>query len=244
MLPVVDFVYIRDEVTRLATALNDAFDDAAPGNELEPSVLVTALTEAIEALRARAGVAREGEPIEEDVRLAQLCDHGIDLLARLSALSGRLGRPELAVAWERLTLPYACCVARHSGEIAHLAPVANAAEGLANALHDPAEIEALHGMLDEIVPAVSPRIADADASTEVARAWRTLLINRAIVATRTHRPPLMDAAFAALVELIPAAAPSFFREGMAQMEVLDYPAAARAVMQRYHDACCGPRQLH
>jgi hypothetical protein len=70
--------------------------------------------------------------------------------------------------------------------------------------------------------------------TEPQRPWRVLLLNRAIVATRSHRPALMEVAFDDVVEHLPQEAARFFEEGMAQMDALDYPPQVRAVMERYY----------
>ena len=244
MLPAVEFIAVRDEVNRLASLLRDAFDDAADADETPPDVLVDALTDAIDAVRCQSQGDQGGTDAGVNRQLARLCNHGIDLLARLSAQAGRLGRGDLAADWEQLTLPYACCAARRGGEIGQLEPVANAAANLASRLQDPRELEVLHGMLDEIVQAVSPRVSEAAPPSEAGRAWRVLILNRAIVASRTLKPSLMQAAFVALVEQMPDAAPDFFREGMAQMQSLDYPAPVKDLLRRYYETWCQPRQLH
>jgi hypothetical protein len=244
MFPAVDFIAVRDEVKRLASLLRDAFDDAADADETPPDVLVEALTDAIDAVRRQSQEGQGGTDPGVNRHLARLCDHGIDLLSRLSAQASRLGRGDLAADWEQLALPYACCAARYGGEIGHLGPVANAAAELADRLGDPHDLETLHGMLDEIVQAASPRVTEATLPSEAARAWRTLILNRASVAMRTLQPALMKAAFDALVEQVPAAAPDFFREGMAQMQAPDCPAPARDLMHRYYETWCKPRQLH
>jgi hypothetical protein len=70
------------------------------------------------------------------------------------------------------------------------------------------------------------------------------LLNKAIVATRSHQPALMDEAFDALADQLPEEAPDFFREGMGQMDALDYPAEVRAVMERWYEQWCSKRVLH
>jgi len=71
-----------------------------------------------------------------------------------------------------------------------------------------------------------------------------LLLNHCIVATRSHNPELMEAAFAVLTDKLPADAPRFFSEGMQQMEALDYPGHVREVMEKYHRKWNVDRSLH
>jgi hypothetical protein len=54
----------------------------------------------------------------------------------------------------------------------------------------------------------------------------------------------MEQAFDSLVEYMPDEAPAFFREGMEQMDVLNYPSQVRVVMELYHEEWCGRRVLH
>jgi hypothetical protein len=51
-------------------------------------------------------------------------------------------------------------------------------------------------------------------------------------------------AFESICEHLPDAAPDFFREGMGQMDALDYPPAVRQVMERYYQSWCAGQRLH
>ena len=97
-----------------------------------------------------------------------------------------------------------------------MGPVVNGAASVANSLKQPGDLGQLYGLLTEVVNAVKPQISQDTASTDPTRPWRILLLNRAIVATRSHQPALMEEAFEALVEHRPDAAPGFFREGAAE----------------------------
>jgi hypothetical protein len=244
MLQIPDPVSIRDEVARVAVRLRDACDES-PASELEDSEgLSEALLNVLDALRQRAHSPDSEELSQTEPRLGDLGDHGIDLLARLADLARRVKLEADAEMLEGLTLPLACCVARAGGELSRIGPVVNAAAALANTLRDPKELTELYRLTDDVAQAVSMRITEAPPGSDDGRAWRVLVLNRAIIATRSQQPPLMEAAFDALLEALPADAPGFFREGVEQMDALNYPPAVRVVMQRYYDAWGVDRRLH
>lgn len=252
MLPLPDPVFIRDEIMRLAELLAEACDD----DFVEPRRLTETLSNVLDTLQCRERSANEPNFDEEPdpsvhttahakgLPLGELGDHAVDLLAQLADTARRIQLAEEADALDALLLPLACCVARAGGELTRISPVVNAAAAMANTLWEPNDITSLFRMIDEVFHAVSPKISDAAAGTEDARIWRVLVINRAIMATRTHRPALMETAFDSLIEHATDDAAAFFREGMGQMDALDYPAAVRIVMQRYHDAWSTRRRLH
>lgn len=133
--------------------------------------------------------------------------------------------------------------ARRGAELARLDSVAEAFAGIANSLRDADELAEVCGLMGEVLAAASPAIkADTDRS-DPGRPWRILNLNRGIVATRTHDPELMENTFNTLVEYLPQDMPSFFAEGMGQMEALNYPVSVRQVMERYYNEW-SPRTVH
>jgi len=141
-----------------------------------------------------------------------------------------------------------CCVEPRGetllGALGYLEPVVNGAAHLANRLMQPSELEQLYGLLTEVVDAADPRLFRHTTSADPSRPWRVLLLNRAIVAARSHQPALMEEAFEPVIEHLPEEAPTSFREGMEQMDALDYPPQVRDLMQRFYQQCCGRRVLH
>jgi hypothetical protein len=249
MLPPVDITYVAEELNRHADELVEAFEDQNGDADSDPQVLLQALQDLIEGMRRLEDQAPSilftGDSVQSPVKdIRTLGDLGVDLLARLAALAVRLRLPQTARSIEELALPLGCWIARHGGELSYLGPVVNGAAGLANRLKTAAELGQLYGLLTEVTNAVSPQIYQDTASTDPTRPWRTLLLNRAIVATRSRRPELMEEAFEALAEHLPEEAPGFFREGMGQMDALGYPQRVRIIMQRYYDQWCGQRLLH
>jgi hypothetical protein len=190
------------------------------------------------------GQSPEADPVGGAPDLGALSNYAIDLLARMAGLAGRLHLPQQARQLESLALPLAVWVARRGGELANPAPVVNAAGALANSFKAPDDLAALHGLMSEVIDALSPQFAQDGDASDATRPWRVLLLNRAIVATRSHRPDLMEAAFSAVAEALPGDAPDFFREALGQMEALNYPPQVRRVVQRYADTWCTRRTLH
>jgi hypothetical protein len=252
MLPTPDPVFIRDEIARAAARLRDAYDDlgqaAAETQLADPSGLIDALTDVLDRLALRERACDGDASTSSEPGLGDLGDLGIHLLAQLANLARGLKLPQQADALERLALPLACCVARAGGELSFIGPVVNAAAGLAEAARGAREMIELYRMTDEVACGVSPRVTEAAPTSEASRTWRALIVNRAIMATRTHQPALMEAAFDGLLEHCPSDAPAFFRKGMEQMQAPDYPAnyppRVRLVMQRYFDAWDSERRLH
>jgi uncharacterized protein YigA (DUF484 family) len=55
---------------------------------------------------------------------------------------------------------------------------------------------------------------------------------------------MMEHAFDTLIQYLPEEAPEFFRQGMEQMEALNYPQQVREVVERYNDEWGRPRTIH
>lgn len=239
MIPIVDIAYITEALDQSLEPLLAALDLPACAPEDDPRPLVEALRGQLDVL---AEGARRGAAPTRDVEA--LGNQTLDLLGRLAAVAARGDCPGEASAIAILALPMACWIARRQGEIHHLAPVVDGIAALANRLHDPADLARLYPLLCEVTAAASPRAIQDGAAGDPRRPWRLLVQNRAIVATRSHRPALMEDAFAYLVEHLPEDASRFFRTGMEQMDLLGYPLKVRAVMQRFDEEWNGRRTLH
>lgn len=248
MLPPIDISYIADRLAELGEDIQHAFEEATEPVEPEPRVLLEGLQQLVDIMRA----ADAGSPQEFPDRIRAvtgsdpeiLLEHGLRLLTQLSAVARQLGLPRHAQATEQLCLPLSCWMLRRGSELHHPEPVVNAAAHIANGLSAADQLAELFGLLNEVMKGIGIERALELESNNPERPWRVLILNRAIVATRSHQPALMEEAFQAVVEHLREDAPDFFREGMGQMETLDYPAHVREVMQRYFDIWCVGQRLH
>jgi hypothetical protein len=248
MLPPIDISFVADRLSDLSDEIQHAFEESGAVAEPAPQVLLEGLSRLLDTLRAAdSPLAAE---LAARIRAATgsdpevLLDHGLRLLGELAELARQLNLPRLAQAVEQLCLPLACWMLRRGCELQHPELVVNAGAHLANGLSAQEDLAELYGLLNEVMRGIGIERALELETVSPARPWRILLINRAIVATRSHQPHLMEEAFQSVIEHLRADAPDFFREGMGQMETQDYPPQVREVMQRYFETWCVGQRLH
>ncbi|MGQ9659527.1 MAG: hypothetical protein ACUVQI_06565 [Thermochromatium sp.] len=248
MLPPIDINHIAQHLNELGEELQRVSEESSEPIEPTPRALLMGLERLLDVLHDAEG----GLPTDFAPRIRRatgsdpelVLEHGLHLIVQLSELAQRLNLPTQAQALEQLTIPLSLWMLRRGCELSYPEPVVNALARLANTLHHPELLVELYGIMSEIMDAIGPERALEREADNPACPWRVLLINRAIVATRTRQPVLMEAAFQTIVEHLPEEAPDFFREGMGQMETLDYPPQAREVMQRYFEIWCSGQRLH
>lgn len=244
-IPPADLGYLSDRLGALADALLDAWDDSAQ-DTVPPPVLCDALSQLLTVLRDHDEA--EGDSSDDDARLngselAEMIEYGIRLLSEAGKRAQRMGLADLAHDYEFLVLPLVLWGNRHGVEINRLQPVVNSLATLAERIREPRSMAQLVSTMEQVIAAVSPSIPQSD-DEELLAPWRVLLLNRAIAATRTQQPKLMEPAFDAIVEWIPEEASDFFTEGMGQMDIIGYPEPVRALVQTYYLRYSGDRTLH
>lgn len=242
-IPPVDLSYLREQFRDLAAQAREAWDASRPAGSGDdnPAQLGDALSQLIDVL----GHIQDIEPdtASNPAEINTLGEYGLHLLDELSRLAASLDQTSLAGQIEQLCLPFALWIGRHGGEIRTLAPVVNAVAHYANQASHPQTMAVLYTYCCEIVEAASP-VCEEQRGDDPRNPWRLLLLNRAIVATRSHNPDLMEPAFDAIVDQLPHEAHRFFSEGMEQMTIIDYPDHVRDVMQRYFLMHGAPKRLH
>lgn len=240
----VDIAYLFELFRDQAEPLLEQWHGRRVPEREDPARLVIAMGDLCKVLRGveahRSGESEQSPP--EPAEVEALGNFGLQLLNDLSELANEAEMPECARQLENLCLPLGVWIARQDAEIRQLAPVVNALAWYANQTQSPEDMRELYGLASEIMDAVSPAIIEGAGGP--LHPWRLLVINRAIIATRTLTPELMEPAFTSVVEQMPDDAARFFEEGMQQMDRVGYPQPVREVMGRFHALFNDARTLH
>jgi hypothetical protein len=122
-----------------------------------------------------------------------------------------------------------------------LTPIVDACAAVANTTQNSEQLGELCCLMGAVCYACAPAIKSDLEKSNPDRPWRLLHLNRAIAATRSLQLDLMEKAFEQLLRCVPEEAESFFRQGMSEMDRLNYPDQVRDVMQRYFDRHTRPR---
>jgi hypothetical protein len=243
-----DARYISQQFDATAASVVEASSRAgraAEDADHSPRMLQQAMLRLLELMSIIEAQGEEVLPLsEQQINMNELGDYAIQMLSDLATAAGSLQLEQASLQLEDLTLPMALWIARHGGELRILAPIINALARLANTLNEPATLAQLYQLSDELQRAVDSATRQDLEKSNSGRPWRLLLMNRAIIATRSHRTELIEEAYQQLAEALPEEAPGFFQEGMKQMELLGYPQVVRQVVEKYYQLWNFPRTLH
>jgi hypothetical protein len=247
LFPILDLDYIGQRFDAVAPAVVSAGRQAGVKDpDHSPSALQQAMHRLMELLDILSGQMTSGtQTVNNSVdELSELGDYGIKLLVDFSSIAAGLEMPQASEEMEDLTLPMALWIVRHQGELRTLEPVINSLARLANRFREPSQLTQLYDLSVELIRALEPLMRQERRRVEKAHPWSILLMNQAIIATRSYRPELIEEAFQTLCRLLPGQAPDFFREGMEQMETLKYPQQVKQVVEKYYNLWGQPRTLH
>ncbi len=187
----------------------------------------------------------EGYPAQTTASAPQtdrdlMANVGLQLIHTLSHWAIHLQLEKTVGELEKLTLCVALWCARQQCRLKTLTPLVDAVSDYANRQSESETMSELTSVVGEIIDAIEPDIkADRDKS-DPHRPWRLLNINYGIIATRSLEPAIMEQAYENIIQRFPEDAAEFFREGMDQMQIIDYPDHVRTVMEKYYHATNNP----
>jgi hypothetical protein len=241
----------RSGIARVLAALSGATDAAAlrtsEGASLE--LLSEAFHQLVDVMarveadnRTAGGSQAVHRTGGEDI--TELGEYAFRLQESLAALVKQQELVDQQEVVAGLTVDLALWIAAHEGRLDSIEVLVDALALIANHTFAADELAQLSAVMGRITGAVSPLIREDLEKINPGRPWRILLLNRGIVATRSHDPATMEEAFTLLIRHLPEDAARFFAEGMQQMEALNYPPHVRQVMEKYHRQWTINRTLH
>ena len=220
----------------------------APGSSSPPLLgeafqrLYDAMQRTEASLSDDSAISVGNQASAEDV--TEMGEYALELFDQSLHWANHLDLPVVFETLQRFTIAMARWIAHHGGELLHLDPVVDALARVANGASEPGELLMLYQAMGEVIDATAAPIQQDLDKSSPGRPWRILHMNRAIEATRTHQPDVMEEAFTVLVRHLPEDAPGFFTQGMEQMDLLNYPPHVREVMDRYYRKWSVKRSLH
>ncbi len=248
-IPPADIRWFDEAFKETARKMIESWEDSGSPtiqDEPSPDILFNAMQELLVLLHTLDYESRNatGRQNPDEPDLTELGDYGIHILEEFALQSNHLGLENKENVWEHLAVSLARWIALQGGELQTLSIVVNGLAYIANHSENQAQLEQLYLVMGEVCDASTPPEHLSEPNGEVENPWRMLLINRAIVATRTLSPRLMEEAFSDITVHLPETAPDFFREGMEQVEIQNYPEQVRDVIQRYLSEWPVKRVLH
>lgn len=209
--------------------------------ETTPDLLIRAAEQLHDMI---AHLTEDDRKLQEDIDIDQCCDYGLHLFDEQSDLALRCGLDAIAEQIEDLCFPFCLWAVRHHATISHLQPVVNALGRKANELREPGALSSLFTQVNEIMDAIDEKIRQDIDSNDPMRPWRILLINRAIIATRSFQAVLIDTAYLDIVNYLPHEAPGFFENAMEQMDLVGYPNHVKQIVETWFQRYAAKPTLH
>lgn len=233
----------------LADAYRSRDGETGGARDNAPPLLAQAFAQLFEAMQRTEASLTQGISLQtgnqasgQDV--SELGEYALELFDQALPWAQRLDLNDIYDVLQGFVIAMGCWIARRGGQIFSLEPLVDALARSANRTQEPEQLVPLYRAMGEIMDATATAIRQDLEKSNPGRPWRVLHLNRAIVATRSHQPDIMEEAFASLIRDLPEEAPRFFSQGMEQMELLNYPRHVRDVMDRYYRRWSLDRSLH
>ena len=251
IVPTSDLSWFAEKLAETIQVISDAWSDSGAvvsNDEASPQLLQEALQQLIQVLQTQVqgGALEEYQANNqaEVVDVNELGDYGLNMLLELYQMATDLGLDEQLESLEQLSLSLSLWIVEKEGELGTIDLVVNSLARVANHCADLASLERLFFIMGEILDAIPPLSPEELLDQSGLHPSQLLLLNRAIVATRTLTPRLMEIAYTDVSELLPDEAQRFFSEGMEQIEIQNYPDAVREVIENYYCKWPSSKTLH
>lgn len=204
--------------------------------DFEVYSLIDALNQVFEIIVA----VNKRDEVLAPVEITDVGEQGLQLIDNLVYKLMTLNFGQHKHDIEQVALVIANWVIKHNGQLVNIQSVVDGLAHIANAIEDKVSLLQLSTFMNQVAHTCSDVIQHDLDNSDPSRPWRTLNMNRGIVATRTHDLDIMKSVFSDLIKAIPLDAPMFFKEGMSEMVRLNYPKPVCELMQSFYDKTQSP----
>ena len=166
-------------------------------------------------------------------QMAEFGDYGMDLLDRLSAQLRHLEILDQRELLSRVYASLALWMARHDAVLNNIEGTADGFAWLVNGLTEKEDLAEICGYMEEVINAISEKVALDEDRSNPWRPWRILNLNTGIAATRSLDPQLMEQTFDKLGRHLPYDMAEFLADGKRQMMTQNVPDEVSETMNRY-----------
>ncbi len=226
---------MRARLKAAAREIVAAFDLSSPppGKQTTPAMLVDALDvffEDCERIDREYGPTSQvlGEDIDG------IADQIFECLHDLAGWADRFKLRNARVAVIDVSLEVAQWCMRHRGQLRQIGPVVAALANRANMAGNLDACIALSDAYEAVIANVAARLQADHTSTDPMRPWRQLLLNAAIVSTRSRDLHKMERAYRRMEAHLPSECAAFFQQAAHQVAGLGFSAEARTMVQARH----------
>lgn len=195
--------------------------------------MITVLLQSVDIMERANADSQQAEALLPQAA-SEIAEYVFDLIDQLAIIVAHRGLQKEMLLLQRLAVPVANWLLLHHGVINRLDLLVNALASFANELTDPSRLKELSEQVEKIVGMAADDIKQDVDNSDPRRPWRVLNLNWGIIATRSHNTEVMERTFNQLLKNIPLDANNFFREGMQQMAIINYPQHVKDVMEKYY----------
>jgi hypothetical protein len=224
---------MRSAIRDIAARVADRFSSSGRDAEVSPGMLLDSLEQFFDILQSTEDRCSDAQVIAAR-EMQDLGDYGVGLVSEMIRWADEFALDDEQQALQMITIPLSLLAIRRGFRLSQMEQLVNALSMVANNTPGTGQLAELAEIMDEVINAAAPAIKQDLDNDNPQRPWRLLNLNHAIVATRTHDPQIMEAAFQQLIYRLPDDAPVFFAEGMEQMDIIGYPQHVREIMEKYY----------
>ncbi len=167
--------------------------------------------------------------------LNEIANHGIKLHLQAISWIERLQAQELVRPILKSLLFFSAWAGQRNCELDEIEFIINALSEYSNRAKEQSELQELAQISNKIIHAFPKALQAESDSTDPGKPWRVLLLNNAIIATRSNQDQLIEQAYQLIGKHLPEDAPGFFAEAMRQMEKINYPDNVKILARRYYE---------